>query len=227
MMSCWLAGLSLNGRSSHAQSGVLAIIFLRKFMKLKIRTLSMVALATTLCGCFTGVMPPESQHYSPGDSARIRLFGQNGRPSIMEVQIDPNAGVKPLKVHVGGSLGDAFGSLVGVSKNDSIGMAETENTRNLASRDGLASKAFYREFVIPADKRVCVYNAFIPVSSVATPGGTVNYQRSNCSSGTICFIPQAGKDYEVGFNKNGDTCSVSVFNIQTIEGKTMLVPLGQ
>ena len=197
-------------------------------MKSKVVTLSIFALTTTLFGCATTELPATSQNYNPSNSARIRLFGQNQKPSIMEVQMDQNENSRPVKINVGGGLGDAFGSFVGATKSDSIGMAETENTRNLASKDGLLSKAFYREFVIPAGRQVKVYSSFIGLSTsypMASTDTAVTYRQRSCTSGTVSFVPQAGKDYEVGFNNNGNVCSVVVFDIQTIEGKTTLVPI--
>jgi hypothetical protein len=175
----------------------------------------------------TTKLPVESQHYDPNNSARIRLFGQNQKPSSMEVQMGQGADAKPVQITVGGSFGDAFGSFLRVTKNESIGIAETENTRNLAARNGILSKAFYREFVIPAGRPVKVRNSFIGLTSV-TPlagGGSITQQQGSCSSGTVSFVPQAGKDYEVGFYKFAGACSVVVFDIQTVDGKTTLVPL--
>ena len=196
-------------------------------MYLKNKILLAFSLTVMLYGCVTTKLPDASQHYNPNDSARIRLFGQNGRPSIMVVQIGKDTDAKSVEVNVGGGLGDAFGSLLLMSKNESIGIAETESTRNLASKNGILSKAFYREFVIPAGKQVKVRNAFIGLTSVNSnpvTGRTIVQSQSNCTSDTVFFTPQAGKDYEVGFI-NGKTCTAMVFEVQTIEGETTLVPI--
>lgn len=197
-------------------------------MKLKVKTLFASILMATLLGCATTESPLANQHYDPSNSARIRLYGQNQKPSIMEVQMDQSNNAKPVKINVGGSIGDAFSSFIRTAENDSIGMPETENTKNLSARDGILSKAFYREFVIPAGKPVRVYNSFIGLSttySMAGTGTATTYGQRSCASGTINFIPKAGKDYEVGFNQQGNACSVAVFEIQTIDGKTILVPI--
>lgn len=196
-------------------------------MESRSKALLISSFVVILCGCATTDLPATSQNYNAHDSARIRLFGQNGRPSIMVVQAGQGANIKPIEVNVGGGFGDAFGSMLSMVKNKSIGMPKTENTRNLASRNGLLSKAFYREFVIPANKVVRVRNAFIglPAISQGTDITTI-YQPRNCTSGTISFIPEAGKDYEVvSYNKTGSLCSVVVFDIQTIGGKTILTPV--
>lgn len=188
----------------------------------------MSALTIMLSGCVTTELPTASQAYNPNDSARIRLFGQNQKPTIMIVQTGQDTDSKSVTVNVGGGAGDAFGSMLGMVKNESIGIAKTENTRNLASQNGILSKAFYREFVIPAGKPVKIRTAFIGLANVnqmPAVGTAINYNQGSCVSDTVSFIPQAGKDYEVGSYKNGNSCSVIVFNIQTVKGKTALVPI--
>ncbi len=170
-------------------------------------------------------MPATSQQYDPSDSARIRLFGQNGKPSIMKVE---TAQGKTVEVNVGGGAADAFGSLLGTVKSNSIGIIETENTQNLQQGSGILSKVFYREFVIPAGREVHVRNAYIGLSSVThNPGNgmTTLYKEGSCSSQTLSFVPEAGKDYEVGSYKNGSQCSVMVFEIKNQQGKAILTPV--
>lgn len=197
----------------------------REFMKTKV--LSVFALTVLLAGCAATEMPASTQHYNPETSARIRLFGQNGRPSIMFVQIGQGNAAKTEKITVGGSLGDAFGSMLGMSKNESIGMPATENTQNLAAQNGILSKAFYREFVIPAGKPVKVQGAYIGLSSI-TPlaqGGSLYYHEGDCSSNMVSFVPQAGQNYEVDSYLSGNGCSVVVFDIKSTDGKVSLIPV--
>ena len=59
------------------------------------------------------------------NTARIRLFGQNQRPSLAYVGIDCNTNPKGNKINVGGGLGDAFGSFTRTIKNTDLGMAAT------------------------------------------------------------------------------------------------------
>lgn len=194
---------------------------------MKTKTLSVFALSFLLAGCVTTEMPADTQHYNPETSARIRLFGQNGKPTIMIVQIGQGGDAKTEEINVGGGAGDAFGSLLGMSKNDSIGIPATENTQNLAAHNGILSKAFYREFVIPAGKPVKVNNAYIGLASIAplAQGGTLYSHEGDCSSNTVSFTPQAGHDYEVGSYLNGNGCSVIVFNIKNTDGKVSLIPI--
>lgn len=194
---------------------------------MKIKILFLFALPLVLAGCVTTEMPAETQYYNPETSARIRLFGQNGRPSIMTVQVGQGSDAKTEEINVGGGAGDAFGSMLGMTKNDSIGIPETENTKNIATHNGILSKAFYREFVIPAGKPVEVSGAYIGLANV-TPlaqGGSLYYHEGNCSSNTVSFTPRAGQDYEVGSYLTDKGCSVMVFEIQKDRKKTMLTPV--
>lgn len=195
-------------------------------MQMKSRILFFSAVAALLAGCASTQLPASSQQYDAGESARIRLYGQNGKPSTMWVQT--GGGGQPVEVKVGGSLGDALGSMVGAVKNESIGIAETENSRRLNARDGMLSKAFYREFVVPAGKPLQVSNAFIGlthVQSMPFGGPQLVHRQRSCSSSKIRFIPRAGKDYEVSTYQSGNACTVIVFEIQTSAGKTALVPV--
>lgn len=189
------------------------------------KTLITTAALMMLSACATTQLPATSQRYDPSDSARIRLFGQNGTPSIMTVQLQEN---KKVEVNVGGGVGDAFGSLLGTVKNESIGISQTENTRNLQQGGGLLSKVFYREFVIPAGREVQVKNAFIGLTNVNHNPGTgltMIQKQGNCSSQVVAFVPEAGKDYEVGSYKNGPQCSVMVFEIRNRGGESVLSPV--
>ncbi|MBP6345792.1 hypothetical protein AB8Q18_10390 [Neisseriaceae bacterium CLB008] len=188
-------------------------------------------LAMLLAGCSSTVAPELSQHYEPSESARIRLFGQNQKPTTMYVQAADEA-AKPIKISVGGTMGEAFSSFLRVVKNQSLGMAATEHTRNLQQRDGILSKAFYREFVIPAGRPVKINNAFIGLSNVHNNQVTGMRQvtrESSCRSQDITFTPQAGKDYEVTTYADGHRCVVQVFEL--VGGgdgiEAVLVPVSQ
>lgn len=195
-------------------------------MQMKNRVLAFSALAAMLCGCATTQLPASTQQYDAAESARIRLYGQNGRPSTMVMQTGQGAQARAVEVNVGGGLGDAFGSMVGAVKSEGIGIAQTDNTRSLQARSGALSKAFYREFVIPAGKPVQVSNAFVGLTHVhSMPGAQMVHRQRSCTSNRVSFVPRAGKDYEVGTYKDGNACTVIVFEVQTLAGKTTLVPV--
>lgn len=149
-----------------------------------------------------------TENYNPQQHARIRLYGQNQKPSIMEYSI----GNKKVEKNVGGSLGDAFSSLVGTAENVSLGMPKTPMLNEMHNYDGILSKVFYREFVIPAGVPVRVNNAFVGLGSSA-PHYASYYYEASCRSNTAVFTPQAGRDYEVVPLHNSRDCGVAVLDI--------------
>lgn len=135
---------------------------------------------------------------------------------------------KTVEVNIGGGAGDAFSSFLGTTKNESIGIGETENTKNIKQSGGLLSKVFYREFVVPAGREVQVRNAIIGLTNFhRSPEGTVTMvqRQPSCSSQIISFVPEPGKDYEVGSYKNGRQCSVMVFEIPNQQGSVLKSPI--
>lgn len=147
----------------------------------------------------------------PG-TARIRLFGQNG-VLVDFYQNSSCVGGDAQKTRVSGGVGDAFSSLFGRAKNSSIGMKDTPNTQNLSKRDGLASKAYFREYEIPGNQPLSLRMAF-----QSGPGVGVR-----CSNLGGTFTPEAGKDYEVALDFRPGQCVAVVQEIrQDEEGKVTM-----
>lgn len=146
------------------------------------------------------------QSYDPNKDARIRLFGQNGKPTLMTSDINCETAPKGQKVNVGGGLGDAFKSFTGTSSNKTLGMPETQSSQSLKTMNGLLSKAFYKEYAVTAGQPVNVSGALIG-TMVETPSHTLYVK--GCSS-TVSFLPQAGHDYEVLGQMHGRKCTVVV-----------------
>ena len=154
-----------------------------------------------------------SAGYDSQSQARIRLYGQNGKPSYAYTNVDCESNPKGTKIGVGGSLGDAFGSLVGASSSQSMGIPETEISKNVGKMNGLASRAFFREFAIPAGKPVNAQTFYIGLTNTRhTETHTVIQHEGSCSSNMASFVPQAGHDYEIVGSK-GRSCGVSVFEV--------------
>ncbi|MDO4224099.1 MAG: hypothetical protein Q4D05_08785 [Acinetobacter sp.] len=166
----------------------------------------------------TTVAWADTQPYSPETQSRIRIYGQNQKPTILHFEQDG----KTKKINLGGSLGSAFGSFVGVAKNKSIGIPATEHSQNVQQKNGFLSKMTYQEFVIPANKAVKVRTAFQGLSNVnhAEKITTIHYQGS-CQSDTLHFTPKAGKDYEVIPSASG-CAGADLLEIHA-DGKTSLV----
>lgn len=170
---------------------------------------------TVLLTACAGNAPVVRQNtpYLPEQQARIRLYGQNQKPTIMTANIDCASKGNWQKVNVGGSMGDAFGSFVGTAKSHSIGIPETETSRNIGKKNGLLSKAVFREFAIQAGKPVNVSAAYIGLTTVSqSPQRTVIFHEGSCRSATASFVPQAGRDYEV-IGLKGRGCGVAVYEI--------------
>ena len=101
------------------------------------------------CASNAPVVQEDSTSYDSSTQARVRLYGQNQKPTIMVSGIDCEAEDRRArrghKVNVGGSLGDAFGSLAGTARSHSLGIAETEHSKNIGQMNGILSRAFFRE----------------------------------------------------------------------------------
>ena len=137
------------------------------------------------------------------DTARVRLFGQNG-VLVEFYQNSSCIGGKAQKTTVSGGMGDAFSSFLGRAKNTSIGMKDTPNTTNLSKRDGMMSKAYFREYEIPGNQPMTLRMHF----------------QSGPGTGYVCrriggtFTPEAGKDYEIGLSLRPGGCEAVVEEIQ-------------
>lgn len=180
------------------------------FMKLFYLS-SLVLLAA--CTSNAPVHQKSSAGYDSQSQARIRLYGQNGKPSYAYTGIDCDTNRKGTKIGVGGSLGDAVGSLVGASSSQSMGIPETEISKNVGKMNGLASRAFFREFAVEAGKPVNAQTFYIGLTNTLhTETHTITQYEGSCTSNIASFIPQAGHDYEIVGSK-GRSCGVSVFEV--------------
>lgn len=157
--------------------------------------------------------------YDANQDARIRLYGQNQKPTILKYEHHG----KKEKINVGGGAGDAFSSFIGTVKNQSIGIAQTEMSQNLKEHNGIFSKVFYKEFVIPSGYPVSIKNAFLGLTNVvdSSIGTTVQYE-GNCTSSELTFTPKAGKDYEAIPSQNSATCGLVLLEIDA-DGNTKKV----
>lgn len=186
-------------------------------MQLKILSIFVVL------SCFACASYAASKSSEGVGESRIRVFGQNGAFA------DLHAGSTCIKrrggERVSGSLGSALGSLVGNISNVSLGIPETATTRNLRLKDGIASKAYFREYVIPAGVRTSLRLGFRDVSSFYEVGNVTYSDVSPSCSGAISFVPEAGQDYEVGFSWAGPTCQLSVNRVVQEGADVVLLPV--
>lgn len=157
--------------------------------------------------------------------ARIRLYGQNQKPTSMTYRL-PNG--KKVNVGVGASLGESFSSFIGTAKNTSLGMPKTAMVNNMKRYNGILSKVLYHEFVIPAGTPISVHNSFIGLSTslpetndkTGISNRTVTtYTEPSCTGDDITFTAEAGKDYEVVPAHNSRACGVVLLQINA-DGST-------
>lgn len=116
-------------------------------------------------------------------TARLRLFGQNGTGVVFYKNSACDGGTD--SVRVSGGLGSAFSSFLGSVKNESIGIPETETTKRLQQRDGILSKAYFKEYEIDPGKPVTVAMGFNDAG-----------MRRQCRLIAATFLPEAGLSYE-------------------------------
>jgi hypothetical protein len=130
------------------------------------------------------------------------MFGQNGASAVL---YRGSTCVKDFWSEDGekasGGLGSAFSSFFGSVSNTSLGIPETDTSRNLSSRDGLLSKAYFREYLIPAGPPSSMRLGYQDVSPFYRPPlrdvSLIRFsyaQVDRSCHGAISFVPGAGKD---------------------------------
>lgn len=190
----------------------------------KIITVSLIGLS--LIGCVSNQSTSVKKNYNPETDARIRIFGQNQKPTEMTYGINCKTSPKGTTVSIGKSLGDAFSSFTRSSKNESIGIAKTSTTENMGKLDGILSKIAYREYVIPAHEAVNVWGAYNGLTTVSqTLTDITIFREGSCRSIGSSFIPDAGSDYEVAMYKKGRNCTLTIHKIVSENGQTVLKPI--
>lgn len=118
--------------------------------------------------------------------ARIRLFGQNGVALTMYTNARCEREYDE-EIDASGSLSHGFRTLLGKKRrNVTIGIPETDNTRNLAARDRLMANPYYLEYpLVPGQ----------PVMLEAQVSN--NPQGWGCARRVqVAFVPEPGEDYE-------------------------------
>ncbi|WP_025289791.1 hypothetical protein [Bibersteinia trehalosi] len=167
-------------------------------------------LVLLLSGCVNTELSTSQSQYSVENQARIRLFGQNGRPTVMEVNL---AGQKE-KISVGGGMGQALSSLVGLKGNESLGMPETIFSKNPSQFSVIGSTPFFKEFIIPANAEITVNNSIsTPPHKFQDAVGNVIISYAYCTGNKITFTAKAGKDYEVVPSQSSQECGVTLYEL--------------
>ncbi|STR45562.1 hypothetical protein [Iodobacter fluviatilis] len=158
--------------------------------------------------------------------SRIRVFGQNGAGARVYPGLSCVKSVWSSDgILVSGGMGQAFSSFVGMASNISLGMAETDSSRNLSSKDGILSKAYYQEHEIAAGQPASVALSYNDVSSFYIANGVSYSTVGRRCGGNVTFTPQAGMDYEAGFAWSGKKCSIVINQILSKDGNVELHPV--
>ena len=175
-----------------------------------------IASVALLAGCAIGsataqetaTVSPAAQAGASTNVTRVRLFGQNGAMVDFYENSVCIGGSGP-KTRVSGGAGDAFSSLFGRAKNTSIGMTETPTTTGLSKRDGIMSKAYFREYEIAANQPMTLSMHF--QSAAGAP------RSAYCPTLGGTFTPEAGKEYEITLDIHPGKCTAVVNEIQKSE----------
>jgi hypothetical protein len=180
-----------------------------------------------LAGCaHEPAASPVAQTDAHGAESRLRMFGQNGSSALL---FRGGSCVKSMWSKdaeiVSGSLGSAFSSFAGTASNTRLGIAETDTTRNLSGKNQLLSKAYFREYVVPAGKPSSMRIGFRNPSSFYVANGMRHEYGGASCKGAISFTPRSGEDYEVAFAWEGNTCTLSVNQVRVNDGQTELTPV--
>lgn len=184
--------------------------------------IAMVVMGLILNGCSTAPAIQSGEHYDASMQARVRIYGQNQKPTKMSYNYTcGNKRHEAKTVNLGGGLGDAFSSMIGAVRSKSLGMPETEISRNISEHNGILSRAFFQEFAVDAGKIVSVNTAFLPTIQSEVPGAPINLNPFSCKSSVVSFIPEAGHDYEV-IGAKGPRCEVAVFEVKADGGLSAL-----
>lgn len=147
-------------------------------------------------------------------SPRLRLFGQNGVGVVLYTNTTCTRKFDE-KIRASGSMGSAFGSMLGKVKNEALGIPETATTRSIGQRGMLLSKAYFREYPLQAGT---------PVVVEAGAGSPAGWRCDRLITAT--FTPEDGKDYEAAFDVDfsDGVCTLKV-NAVAADGRLSRVPV--
>ncbi|MEJ7806424.1 MAG: hypothetical protein WKG03_10955 [Telluria sp.] len=151
----------------------------------------------------------------PADNARIRLFGRNGMSVAMyENSACIGGGAKTV---VSGSIGSTFASFLGKVANVRIGIKDTPTVLNMPKEDSMASKGYFREYLVQAGQPLSVGMSF------SHPSGL------RCAPAGSTFVPEAGRDYEgtLEVNFSERTCRLLLKQVQATNDDIVLADIAQ
>lgn len=178
--------------------------------KISLPALIAIAALTTLVGCASKPAHEAPKEPVAADSAKIRLFGKNGNMVKLYKNSDCIGGGK--EVVVSGALSQSFSSMLGAVENESIGMTETENSKNVSELGGWGHAAFYKEIPLNPGEPVVIRMEY------GDAGG------GHCAYSAFTFVPEKNVEYE-GLVKIDEDAKVCHYILNRISDKGELVPL--
>ncbi|WP_432719680.1 hypothetical protein R0381_000182 [Jeongeupia wiesaeckerbachi] len=138
----------------------------------------------------------ERDKYNPETNARMRLYGNNGGSIRLYPGKDCNTATKADVVNGSGSHFESFKSMLGDHQIKSIGMPDSEHSKNLGYGETITEK------LIPAG---------VPMTVVMHFGSPNGY----CFPPPAAFTPQPGKDYEAFLHIENKRCYLKIDVIGT------------
>ncbi|PIT12673.1 hypothetical protein BGI33_11215 [Snodgrassella alvi] len=194
-------------------------MFVTKKIKSKPSLIKFLIVSTLLSLNFNLAMAQDI----PDDAApqaRIRIFGQNGKPTNMKYSFQGHV----VKESTGGNMGGAFASLLGVARNSTIGIPATTTLDTMKQHNHNLSKLYYREFTIPANVPITIFNAIIGLTNVNNThhGGKIITNQPSCQSKKLTFVAEPGKDYEAIATYTIAKCGVILQEVNA-DGSTILL----
>lgn len=147
-----------------------------------------------------------ARDYKPEEDARLRIYGRNYFSTIAYEDTDCTPKSDAIMVTAGNSWSDTTASFRGIAKNFSLGMPESDYSRQATG--GQNGRAFYRELAARGGRPVTVQ-----ILSGGMPMKTGNTTTSQSCHVAVKFIPEAGKDYEAVYFEDGGRCGMQIQEI--------------
>lgn len=142
---------------------------------------------------------------APRGQSRIRVFGQNG--IFVELHIGSACIRDEAGKRVSGDFGGAFGSMLGLASNTSVGIPETPTSYKIKDKSRIFSTAYFREYVIP------------PGTPTSIRMGAIGAKRYGTACvRTLSLTPRDMEDYEVDWVAGGGRCELMVNRVVNREG---------
>ncbi|MFZ7158370.1 hypothetical protein ACLSZ7_05050 [Avibacterium gallinarum] len=181
------------------------------------KSIGIILFAIILSGCSArAVLVHKKVNYDPTQEARVRVYNSNGN-STTKVRNETSCqdlAQDPRKKRSRNPF-SRENMYIGLPKrtlsNVTIGIPATERSVSALKRDSYTDTDSFREQVITANKPVTIQAGFH-----FTNEGMNSTQSMSCRI-IGEFIPQAGKDYEVGFSHSNEGCRLFIYELASLK----------